>query len=689
MLPLLVATAVVLLLFVPVPPATAETPAGVTYLSNRPWTQVSNGWGPLEADRSNGEHFPADGERLTLAGVGYDKGLGVHARSEVQVTLDRACSRFLSSVGVDDEVGSNGSVIFKVYADNTKIFDSGVLRGSSPTRNVDLDVRGVTGLRLVVTDGGDGIGWDHADWADARLACSPPPAASASLTDRPWTQVANGWGPLEADRSNGEHFPADGERLTLAGVGYDKGLGVHARSEVQVTLDRACSRFLSSVGVDDEVGSNGSVIFKVYADNTKIFDSGVLRGSSPTRNVDLDVRGVTGLRLVVTDGGDGIGWDHADWADARLACATAAPVTPATASQVDSEHSGATATPMLRGANERWARTFPGGDVRMPLVVGDRVFVTAGYVVDPVDHRGKAVRLVALDRRSGVELWSAWLHDDLANDTDFAFATYGDGKVFAATTGGRLSAFHAVTGQNLWTAQLRDLRVSSAPTAFDGHVYVYGYENSLGRVWSVSQLDGRADWEFASQWLGGHESPPSVVADAVFVTGGCDQTYALRRTDGQVLWDTAGRCYGGSGATPVHHLGRLYSLSDSWQGGVLARDARTGAEVGRFPSVYQAVTRSSTGYFGDGLKIEAYDLPTRRLLWRFSSQTRLLSQPLLVNGVVYVAAESNEVWGIDASTGALISKRPLGGLPSTRFDTMNAGEGMLLVPAGNRLVAFG
>ncbi|HSH58936.1 MAG TPA: NPCBM/NEW2 domain-containing protein [Acidimicrobiales bacterium] len=321
-------------------------------------------------------------------------------------------------------------------------------------------------------------------------------------------QVANGWGPVEADRSNGERLLGDGRRLTLAGVGYDKGLGVHARSEVQVALDRACSRFLSSVGVDDEVGSNGSVIFKVYADNTKIFDSGVLRGSSPTRDVDLDVRGVAGLRLVVTDAGDGIDSDHADWADARLACATAAPVTPATASQVDSEHSGATATPVPRGANELWARNFPGGDVRMPLVVGDRVFVTVGYVVDPVDHWGKAVRLVALDRRSGVELWSAWLHDDLANNTDFAFATYGDGKVFAVTTGGRLSAFHAVTGQNLWTVQLRDLRVSSAPTAFGGQIYVYGYENSFGWVWSLNQLDGRVNWEFYSQWLGGSESSP-------------------------------------------------------------------------------------------------------------------------------------------------------------------------------------
>jgi len=37
---------------------------------------------------------------------------------------------------------------------------------------IDVDVTGATILDLVVGDGGNGNGTDHADWADARLTCS-------------------------------------------------------------------------------------------------------------------------------------------------------------------------------------------------------------------------------------------------------------------------------------------------------------------------------------------------------------------------------------------------------------------------------------------------------------------------------------------------------------------------------------
>ena len=69
--------------------------------------------------------------------------------------------------GVDDS--GSGSVTFEVHADGKKLFDSGrVLRGQ-PGRVIDLDVTAVQELRLVVTDAGDGTGFDWADWADASL----------------------------------------------------------------------------------------------------------------------------------------------------------------------------------------------------------------------------------------------------------------------------------------------------------------------------------------------------------------------------------------------------------------------------------------------------------------------------------------------------------------------------------------
>ena len=91
---------------------------------------------------------------------------------------------FISDIGVDDETEGGGSVVFQVFADNNLIFDSGVLLGTSPVQLVDLNVTGVSQLRLVVTGGTDGVDFDHADWANARLLSVPPepPAAPSGLT---------------------------------------------------------------------------------------------------------------------------------------------------------------------------------------------------------------------------------------------------------------------------------------------------------------------------------------------------------------------------------------------------------------------------------------------------------------------------------------------------------------------------
>ena len=94
-----------------------------------------NGWGPFEPDRSNGEQGAADGGPLTLNGTVFAKGLGVHAASDLRYTVPAGCTTFTASVGLDDEVGSNGSVIFQVYLDGTAPeYDSGAMTGATATK---------------------------------------------------------------------------------------------------------------------------------------------------------------------------------------------------------------------------------------------------------------------------------------------------------------------------------------------------------------------------------------------------------------------------------------------------------------------------------------------------------------------------------------------------------------------------
>lgn len=167
----------------PTPP-----PSGTNYLSDLEWTSMTNGWGPVEKDTSNGEDVGGDGNTLTLNGVTYSKGLGAHAVSDVRYDVAGACSTFKAQVGVDDEVpGTNGSIVFQVYAGATKVYDSGVMNASTATKTVDVSIAGANELRLVVTDGGDDFFYDHADWALARVECgndtSPPTITGKSPTD--------------------------------------------------------------------------------------------------------------------------------------------------------------------------------------------------------------------------------------------------------------------------------------------------------------------------------------------------------------------------------------------------------------------------------------------------------------------------------------------------------------------------
>ena len=116
----------------------------------------------------------------------------------------------------------------------------------------------------------------------------PPPTGSGYLSDFEWTSETNGWGPVERDMSNGEAAGGDGTTITLNGQTYSKGIGAHAHSEIRFNMAGECTSFTADVGVDDEVGVNGSIVFNVFADGQQLFTSGVMTGSSATQNVDVD-----------------------------------------------------------------------------------------------------------------------------------------------------------------------------------------------------------------------------------------------------------------------------------------------------------------------------------------------------------------------------------------------------------------
>ena len=180
----------------------------VLWISDAFWEYLQNGWGEVHRDAS------IQGLPISLNGVVYEKGVGVHAISEIQLNLNGQFSRFVSDVGIDDEVSNGaGSVVFHVLMDGVEHFNSGYMDSDSPTQTVDLGANDVQMMTLLVSESTFGISSDHADWAGAHLTIS---------SDIEWTyNFSSGWNliglPLQVENSEYSSLFPEADEGTLFG----------------------------------------------------------------------------------------------------------------------------------------------------------------------------------------------------------------------------------------------------------------------------------------------------------------------------------------------------------------------------------------------------------------------------------------------------------------------------------------
>lgn len=153
------------------------------YLSDLNWTSATSPYSGIKKDLSSG------GNPLTIGGISYTKGLGVHSPSSITYNLNAQYTRFTAYVGIDDSVGnspSHGSAQFLVYVDEELKHTSSRRDGSQGPEFIDVDLTGAQTLRLVTNTGGnpgDNDYKDHANWADARLYTTPAiPKPAVSIT---------------------------------------------------------------------------------------------------------------------------------------------------------------------------------------------------------------------------------------------------------------------------------------------------------------------------------------------------------------------------------------------------------------------------------------------------------------------------------------------------------------------------
>ncbi len=241
------------------------------------------GWGTMHVNKN------LNGGTLSINGKKYTNGFAVHANSCLLFDLPEDVVKFTAFAGLDNtgtDQGSRSSVEFMVYnydatvreektdgnaggktlyADPTRqTATSGYISRSSATHPVTLeaDITDAKKLYLVVTNGGDGLDYDHANWCNPVLIDSE--GNEVSLTTINWdANPINGWNQPRKNRNN------DGGTLRLGGKSYAKGFGVNAPSQLVFTLPEGHDyrKFRAIVGYDDGVKSapmGVTMEFRVY-----------------------------------------------------------------------------------------------------------------------------------------------------------------------------------------------------------------------------------------------------------------------------------------------------------------------------------------------------------------------------------------------------------------------------------------
>lgn len=336
--------------------------------------------------------------------------------------------------------------------------------------------------------------------------------------------------------------------------------------------------------------------------------------------------------------------------------------------QIDAAHTGSQFDTVSPPLTQRWSRNL-GSSTSYPLIAGGKVFVVAG------------TELYALNGTNGATVWGP------IEIGTYPSIAYESGRVIAINRNGLLRGFDAANGAQQWSTQLIGQSFTSPPSPMGGTVYV----NSFSTLYAVSAQDGSVKWSAAN--MGGEHSSPAVTTTALYVSYSCN-ALALAPATGNVLWNLQSNCFGGGGRTPVYYNGRVYIRNNDL--GNLALDAVTGTPVAEIVSVPAPAFHGSTGFFLNISTLEARDISSGALKWSFTGDGSLSSAPIVVNGVVYIGSTSGKLYAVDQTTGTNIWSGSVGA-PVTRPDEHNisdplaglgAGEGLIVVPASNLVVAY-
>jgi hypothetical protein len=132
-----------------------------------------------------------------------------------------------------------GEPVFASGSQTVVQYKSPLMR--SGLADLDFDITGAKVLMLIVTDGGNGAGFDWADWGEPRVL---GPQGEIKLTDLKWHSATAGYGKVQINKSIVEKPIRLGEKT------FTNGIGTHANSIITYILPEGVTRFRATAGPD-------------------------------------------------------------------------------------------------------------------------------------------------------------------------------------------------------------------------------------------------------------------------------------------------------------------------------------------------------------------------------------------------------------------------------------------------------
>ena len=353
--------------------------------------------------------------------------------------------------------------------------------------------------------------------------------------------------------------------------------------------------------------------------------------------------------------------------------------------QVDVAHSGSLRGPGLSPPfAQAWARDLPGW-ASYPIVAEGKVFVVVSDVTGDTPY-GRDV--YALDEGSGATLWVRHIEGTYWRGA----LAYDAGRLFVVGYDGVVYALAPADGSVVWQAALPNVHgAASAPVAANGRVLYTAAVDPGSTVGALDEGDGHALW---SDTLDLGPGTPALDGDRLYVAGASPTGQAFSAATGALLWSDPGGS-SGSGVLTVAGAGRLWVWPESPTGPGWAFDLATGASAGGFASPTAPAIDGDLVAMRSDRGVWAQDA-TGRHLWDVDLGRELGSPLLIVNGVVLVGALDGTVTGLELATGRIVWSANVGAgvtgaSPSGSVNSlggMGGGDGLLVVPAQQRLVAF-